>query len=387
MIYLDNAATSWPKPEPVYETLGSFLREAGANPGRSGHRMAVRAAAAVEGTRAALARLFGVDDPRRVIFAANATDALNLAIKGILSAGDHVVTTVMEHNSVRRPLRALEVIGVSTTKVPADAEGFVTPDAVRAALQPNTRLVAITHASNVNGAIQPIAEIAEVLADHGAFLLVDAAQTAGTLPFTLDEIGADLLAFPGHKGLMGPPGTGGLILGPRVEIDDLTPVREGGTGGNSEEDFQPRSLPARYEAGTVNTVGIAALGAALEVIAETGVAAIGAHEREMTTRLIEGLREIPGVRVLSPSDPERRVAVVSITVDGWEPTDFGAALDDAFQIACRTGLHCAPEACQALGAFPGGTVRFSPGFFTTVDEIDRTIEAVRELAKASLQMV
>src|SRR5690606_26141878 len=234
--------------------------------------------------------------------------------------------------------------------------------AVRAALQPNTRLVAITHASNVNGAIQPIAEIAEVLADHGAFLLVDAAQTAGTLPFTLDEIGADLLAFPGHKGLMGPPGTGGLILGPRVEIDDLTPVREGGTGGNSEEDFQPRSLPARYEAGTVNTVGIAALGAALEVIAETGVAAIGAHEREMTTRLIEGLRQIPGVRVLSPSDPERRVAVVSITVDGWEPTDFGAALDDAFQIACRTGLHCAPEACQALGAFPGGTVRFSPGF-------------------------
>lgn len=387
MIYLDNAATSWPKPEPVYETLGNFLRTAGANPGRSGHRMAVEAAAAVDATRQKLARLFGVADPRRVIFAANTTDALNLGIKGILSAGDHVVTTVMEHNSIRRPLRASEVLGVTTTKVPADAEGFVSPDAIRDALRPNTRLVAMAHASNVNGAIQPIPAIAEIVAEHGAFLLIDAAQTAGTLPIDLEELGADLLAFPGHKGLMGPPGTGGLILGPRIDVNDLTPVREGGTGGNSEEEVQPQELPARYEAGTLNTVGIAGLGAALDFVLETSVEAIGAHERAMTTRLIDGLSEIPGVRLLSPRDPNKRVAVVALTVDGWEPADLGAALDQAFGIACRTGLHCAPEACQALGAFPFGTVRLSPGFFTTPEEIDQTITAIGELAQASLQMM
>ncbi|HUZ02280.1 MAG TPA: aminotransferase class V-fold PLP-dependent enzyme [Thermomicrobiaceae bacterium] len=387
MIYLDNAATSWPKPPSVYATLGSFLQVAGANPGRSGHRMATLAAATVDDTRRKLARLFSMSDPRRVIFAANATDALNLAIKGILSSGDHALTTVMEHNSVRRPLRALEVLGISTTKVGADAEGFIDPMEVREALRPNTRLVAITHASNVNGAIQPIAEIAEIVRRHGAFLLIDAAQTTGVLPLPLEQLGIDLLAFPGHKALMGPPGTGGLALGPRVDVDDLEPVREGGTGGNSEEDVQPRELPARYEAGTLNTVGIAALGTALDFVLEMGVSAIGSHEREMTTRLIEGLRAIPGTRVLAPVDPQRRAAAVSFTVQGWEPADLGAALDGAFEVACRTGLHCAPEACGALGALPYGTVRFSPGFFTTAAEIDDAVEAVRELAKASLQAV
>lgn len=385
MIYLDNAATSWPKPERVYETLGSFLRTAGANPGRSSHRMSARAAAAVDDTRAKLARLVGLDDPRRVIFANNTTDALNLAIKGMLSAGDHAVTTVMEHNSIRRPLRALEVEGVVTTKVPAGPDGIVSAEAIAEAMRPNTRLVVMTHASNVNGAIQPIEKIAQIVRENGSFLAVDAAQTIGTLPIDLEQLGADLLAFPGHKALMGPPGTGGLILGPRVDTSDLTPIREGGTGGNSEEEVQPRTLPARYEAGTLNTVGIAALGTALEFVAEVGVATIGAHEREMTTRLIDGLTQIPGVRVLSPADPEKRVAVVSFLVDGWEPSEFGIALDEAFEIACRTGLHCAPEACQALGAFPGGTIRFSPGFFTTAEEIDRALEAVNDLAKAALQ--
>lgn len=387
MIYLDNAATSWPKPPGVYAALGTFLQTAGANPGRSGHRMAALAAATVDDTRRKLARLFDVGDPRRVVFAANATDALNLAIKGILSPGDHALTTVMEHNSVRRPLRALEVLGVSTTKVPADAQGIVDPALVRDALRPNTRLVAITHASNVNGAVQPIADIAEIVRRHGAFLLLDAAQSAGTLPIAMEQLGVDLLAFPGHKALMGPPGTGGLVIGARVGVDDLEPVREGGTGGNSEEDVQPRELPARYEAGTVNTVGIAALGSALDFVLETGVAAIGSHERDMTSRLVDGLRAIPGTRVLAPDDDRARAAVISFTVDGWEPADLGAALDDAFGIACRTGLHCAPEACAALGALPYGTVRFSPGFFTTAAEIDDAVAAVRELAKATLHAV
>lgn len=387
MIYLDNAATSWPKPPAVYEELGAFLRQAGANPGRASHRMAARAAWTISETRRKLAWLLGVNDPRRIVFTANATDALNLAIKGTLSAGDHVVTTVMEHNSVRRPLRALERIGVTTTAVPADPNGIVQPASIRSALRRNTRLVVVTHASNVNGALQAIPEIAGIAHAHGAHMLVDGAQTVGSIPVDMTDLGADLLAFPGHKGLMGPPGTGGLVIGERVTTAVLHPVREGGTGGNSEEDVQPMELPDRYEAGTVNTVGIAALGAGLDFILHNGVEAIGAHERVLTTRLIEGLRTIDGVGVLAPQEPERRVAVVSFTVDGWEPADFGVALDEAFGIACRTGLHCAPGACRALGAGQQGTIRMSPGFFTTVEEIDQAIEAVRELAGASLTVV
>ncbi len=386
MIYLDNGATSWPKPEVVYETLGNFLRTAGANPSRGSHVMATRAAAAINDTRTKIARLLGAPDPRRVIFASNATDALNMAIKGILNPGDHAITTVMEHNSVRRPLRALQASGVTTTKVAANREGFVSVPDVERALQPNTRMIVMTHASNVNGAIQPVAEIAQIARDRGILMLVDAAQTVGSLPFDMEEIGADLLAFPGHKGLMGPTGTGGLILGPRISTEDLATVREGGTGGNSEEDVQPDELPTRYEAGTLNTVGIAALGAALDVVAAEGVATIYDRERQITTQLIDGLAEIPGVRVLSPEDEDRRAAVVSFTVDGWEPSDIGAALDSSFEIACRTGLHCAPEACEALGAFPYGTIRFSPGFYTTADEIDQAVNAVSELARAALRL-
>jgi cysteine desulfurase/selenocysteine lyase len=385
MIYLDNAATSWPKPEIVYETLANFLRTAGANPGRGNHVMASRAAATIDETRLRLARLLGVADPRRVIFASNATDALNMAIKGILKPGDHAVTTAMEHNSVRRPLHALEASGVSVTKVAADREGFVAAADIERALQPATRLIVMTHASNVNGAIQPVADVAQIAHDRGVLLLVDGAQTVGAMPVTMDGIGADLLAFPGHKGLLGPTGTGGLALGPRIGPDDLATTREGGTGGNSEEDVQPSELPGRYEAGTVNTVGIAALGAALEVLADTGVDAVQAHERAVTSRLIDGLSGIPGIQMLSPEDARRRAAVVSFVVDGWEPADFGAALDSNFEIACRTGLHCAPDACATLGAFPYGTIRLSPGFYTTNDEIDQVIGAVAELAQAALR--
>ncbi len=386
MIYLDNAATSWPKPELVYETLGSFLRHSGANPGRSGHRMAVSAAGTIDRTRARLAALFNAPAPERVIFTLNATDALNFALKGVLSAGDHAVSTMMEHNSVRRPLRAMEAQGVATTKVPANPEGFVSPDDIREALRPNTQLIALTHASNVNGALQPIADVAEIARDHGALLLVDGAQTAGTVQIDMAHLGIDLLAIPGHKALMGPPGTGALLLGDRVDLDELNTVREGGTGGNSEEDTQPRELPARYEAGTHNTVGIAALGAALDVLSDIGFDEAGQHELDMTFRLIEGLVGQEGVNVLNPNDTSRHVAVVSITVDGWEPAEFGATLDSAFDIACRTGLHCAPEACQALGAFPLGTIRLSPGYWTTPDEIDQAVHAVRELARAPLGM-
>lgn len=386
MIYLDNAATSWPKPDRVYETLGTFLQHSGANPGRSGHRMATSAAGMLDRTRNRLAALFNAPGPEQVIFTLNATDALNFAIKGALIAGDHAISTVMEHNSVRRPLRAMEIQGVTTTKIPADSEGFISVDDVRDNLRPNTQLIAVTHASNVNGAIQPISDIAEIAREHGALLLVDAAQTAGTLPIDMADMGIDLLAIPGHKALMGPPGTGALIIGDRVDLDELNTVREGGTGGNSEEDTQPRELPARYEAGTHNTVGIAALGAALDFLVDVGFEEAGQRELEMAWRLIEGLTGQTGVTILNPSEPSRHVAVVSITVDGWEPSEFGTTLDSAFEIAVRTGLHCAPEACKALGAFPGGTVRLSPGYWTTPDEIDQSIEAIRELARSPLKM-
>ena len=386
MIYLDNAATSWPKPERVYETLGSFLRHSGANPGRSGHRMATAAAGAIDRTRSKLAALFNAPAPERVIFTFNTTDALNFAIKGVLSAGDHAVSTMMEHNSVRRPLRALELQGVATTKVRADHEGFINPTDVREALRPNTQLIAVTHASNVNGALQPIADVAEIAREHGALLLVDAAQTAGTIQIDMADLGIDLLAIPGHKALMGPPGTGALMIGDRVDLDELNTVREGGTGGNSEEDTQPRELPARYEAGTHNTVGIAALGAALDFLADVGFEEAGRHELDMTTRLIEGLTGQTGITILNPTEPSHHVAVASIIVDGWEPAEFGTTLDSAFEIACRTGLHCAPEACEALGAFPQGTVRLSPGYWTEADEIDQAIHAIRELARSPLEM-
>jgi cysteine desulfurase / selenocysteine lyase len=349
--------------------------------------MAASAAGTIDRTRNRLAALFGAPGPERVIFTLNATDALNMAIKGALNAGDHAVSTVMEHNSVRRPLRSLELQGVATTKIAANSEGIVDATEVRDALRPNTRLVTVTHASNVNGAVQPIADIAEIVREHGALLLVDAAQTAGTIPVDMDELGIDLLAIPGHKALMGPPGTGALLLGERVDVDELNTIREGGTGGNSEEDVQPRELPSKYEAGTQNTVGIAALGAALDFLVDIGFEEAGTHELEMAWRLIEGLSGQTGITILNPSDPENHVAAVSITVDGWEPSDFGATLDSAFEIACRTGLHCAPEACQALGAFPRGTIRLSPGYWTTQDEIDTAVEAVRELARSPLEMV
>ncbi len=386
MIYLDNAHASWPKPEIVYQTLGEFLRGAAASPVSTCHLMAREAARAVEQTRWGLARLLGVNDPSRVVFTANATDALNLAIKGLLSPGDHVVTTVLEHNSVRRPLRALEAIGVSMTKVPATAEGFIDPETIRLALRPNTRLVTVTHASNVNGAIQPIREVADVVHEHGALLLVDAAQTVGVLPFTLADLDADLLAFSGHRALLGPPGTGALVIGSRVEPSELSPLREGGTRGDTERDVQPHELPDRYEAGSLNTVGIAALGAALEFLHQIGIERVAARVRALADRLVQGLNGIPGVRVLSPSDARRRVAVVSLVVDGWNPADLGDVLDRRFGIACATGLHCSPDACRTLGVFPGGTVRFSPGFFTTEQEIDLAIAAVHELARTPLHL-
>lgn len=384
MIYLDNAATSWPKPEAVYTALGEFLRLAGANPGRAGHRMAVAAADAIARTRRSIAALLNAEAPERIIFTSNATDSLNLAISGLLRSGDHAITTSMEHNSVLRPLRAHERDGSGLTIVWADRHGWVEPAAIEAAIRPETRLIAMTHASNVNGAVLPIADVAAIARKRDLLLLVDGAQTVGAKEIDVQALAIDLLAFPGHKGLLGPTGTGGLYIGPRVDIAQLRPARSGGTGLRSEDEEQPLVLPYRYEAGTVNTAGIAALGEGVAYLDARGVAAIAGHEDALMDRLVDGLARIDGVSLFDVAPGRERAAVVSFTIAGWTPADAGAALDQSFDIACRVGLHCAPLAIETIGAAPHGTIRFSPGPFTTEDEIDQAIGAVAELAASPL---
>lgn len=377
MIYLDNAATSFPKPKRVYERMDQFLREEAANPGRSGHKLSVAAEAQIGQTRHVLAKLFGVKDPERIIFTLNCTDSLNIAIKGVLREGDHVITTVLEHNSVLRPLNALEAAKkITLTKIAPSREGFIDPGQIRKAFQKNTKLVAMTHASNVIGVIEPIREIGRIARENGALFLVDAAQTAGAVPIHAENDFLDLLAFPGHKALYGPPGTGGLYVGPRA---NLTPWREGGTGFNSESQTQPEELPFLLEGGTPNSVGIVGLKEGVEFILNEGIEKIQAHERTLIKKIREGLSQVPGVTLYGTSDVNQSAAPIPFLVDGIEPQELSLILDQSFEIACRAGLHCAPLAHQFIGTFPQGCIRFSPGYFNTLAEVNQAVEAVRQV--------
>lgn len=380
VLYFDNAATTWPKPESVYREMDEFLRKWGANPGRAGHRMAVQAGRVVADTRLRLARFLGLPSAERLVFTLNATDSLNIALKGIVGPGDEVITSSMEHNSVVRPLRGLELAGARTKVAQCDGVGYLSPTTLSEALSEDTKLVVISHASNVTGAVQPVEEIARLCHSRGVLLAVDAAQSAGVLPIDVAEAGIDLLAFPGHKGLFGPPGTGGLYIGEDVQV---RPWREGGTGSKSEAADQPTHYPDYLESGTANTVGVAGLGAGVAFIEETGVEAV--HEREigLLQMLLSGLREVKGCRIYGPTGSHDRVGVVSVNLDGWEPTDVGAVLDERFDIAVRAGLHCAPAAHKTIGTYPAGTVRIAPGYFTTDAEVDTLLDAVRALARAA----
>ncbi len=382
MIYLDNAATSWPKPPIVVRTMSDYLENAGGNPGRSGHRLSIAAARYVYDTREALAELFSVPDPLRIIFTLNVTHALNLALRGLLRPGDRVVTSSIEHNSVMRPLRELERQGVGLTIARCQGDGTLHPDTMRQAVTPGARLVVVNHASNVMGAILPIAEIAQIAHESGAMLLVDSAQTAGVLPLDVQAMGIDLLAFTGHKGLQGPPGTGGLVIGSRVDVSQLMPLVRGGTGSRSEFEEQPNELPDRFESGTPNGVGLAGLGAGVRWVLERGVEHIRAHELELATALKSGLRSIGGVTVYGPTDPAQSTAVVSCRVAGHRVSEIGLRLDEEFGILCRVGLHCAPAAHKTIGTFPEGTIRLAPGPLTTMDDIDATIAAFVKLAQS-----
>jgi cysteine desulfurase family protein len=386
VIYFDNAATSWPKPPEVTEAMVRFLNEIGANPGRSGHRMAVEAGRVVYEAREAIAELFNAPDPLRVVFGSNATEALNLVLRGYLRPGDHVVTSSVEHNAVMRPLRALERQGVEITVVGCAPDGTLDPADVLAAIRSNTVLVVLNHASNVVGTILPVAEVAaqvraQLIAPLPApLLVVDAAQTAGAVPIDVQADGIDLLVFTGHKSLHGPTGTGGLVIGERVDLARLEPLKRGGTGSRSEHEEQPDFLPDKYESGTVNAVGLAGLTAGVRWVLKQGVEAIRAREEALTRRLIDGLRAIPGVTVYGTLDPARQTATVSFSIAGMEPSEVGLRLDEEFAIMCRVGLHCAPAAHRTIGTFPTGTVRFSLGAFNTAEEVDRALEAVERLA-------
>lgn len=377
IIYFDNAATSWPKPVSVYKKMDEFIRKWGANPGRAGHRMAVGAERIIEETRHQTAQFFAIKDYQRIIFTLNCTDSLNIGIKGLLKRGDHVITTYLEHNSVSRPLEGLVKKGIITvTRINHSEDGFIDLQELNKAFSPQTKLVVIVHGSNVIGSLQPIREIGKISKEKGAIFMVDAAQTAGVIPIDVEKDNIDLLAFPGHKALFGPPGTGGLYVAPRV---DLEPWREGGSGVDSEAELQPKELPFKLEGGTINTVGIAGLGAGITFIQKEGIEKVRQHEMELTKYLLEKLSEMRKVIIYDSGDGEMRIGTVSFNVEGLSPAEVGAILDESFGIACRTGLHCAPSTHKKLGTFPEGTVRFSLGYFNTREEVDFAMNSLTKI--------
>jgi cysteine desulfurase family protein len=374
-LFLDNAATSFPKPEAVYRAMDAAMREIGVAPGRGGYRQSLAATRLIFEARTTLAGFFGVPDASRLIFTHSATESLNLAVSGLLKAGDHVVSTSVEHNALLRPLHLLRGRGVEVSYVRADREGVVSEREIERALRPNTRLVALAHASNVTGTVQPIEAIARIAQKAGVPLLVDAAQSAGFLPLDVREMGIDLLAAPGHKGLFGPPGTGLLSIAPGLDLD---PLLVGGTGTSASTPEQPEQLPERFESGTLNTPAIAGLKAGVEFVMATGLAAIRAREEQLVEQLVSGLKSLPKVTVYGPAAGPR-AAAVSFTVEGADSAVLGFRLDSEYDVSVRTGLHCAPDVHRTIGTYPGGTVRVSPGYFNTAEDIEQFLRAVREI--------
>lgn len=377
-IYLDNGATSFPKPPTVAAAMSHFMLAVGGSAGRSGHRLSQEAARVVFECREALATLFGAPEARRIVFTLNATQALNTAIYGILRPGDRALATSMEHNSTMRPLRDLARRGViSLEALRCDGAGRLDLNRLEEALRGRPRLLAVVHASNVSGTIQPLREIGALTRAAGTLLLVDAAQSAGALPIDVVADNVDLLAFTGHKALFGPQGTGGLWVRDGVEPE---PLFRGGTGSNSEQEEQPDFWPDRFESGTQNAVGLAGLLAGVSFIAETGLARIRAHEVALTMRLLDGLRDIEGISLYGPERAAERSPATSVTFAGLVPSEAGFLLEEGFGVLTRVGLHCAPAAHRTIGTYPQGTVRFAPGYFTTKEDIDAALEGCRYLA-------
>ncbi len=376
-LYLDNAASTHPKPPGVYSAVEEALR-IGANPGRSGHVAALEAARLIHDTRESVARLIGVGDCSRIIFTMNATHGLNQGLFGYLKEGDHVISSTVEHNSVLRPLHELGKRGVEVELLQGDSDGLVDPVMVEGAIKSNTVMVALGHASNVGGAILDVQAVGKICRSHGIAFLLDGSQTVGCLEIDVDGLGVDLLVAPGHKGMLGPQGTGFLYVAPGITLE---PLLFGGTGAASSKAEMPDDMPEHLEAGTLNTPGLAGLGVGLEYIFERRVSDIRAGEEAIIARLLPQLEEIERLKVYGIRDPSRRIGVVSFNFEEVDAAHVGYALDEAFSIAVRVGLHCAPGAHKALGSYPAGTVRASFGPYNTIDDADRLVEALKRIAK------
>ena len=377
MIYLDNAATTYPKPECVYEAIMDCMKNYCANPGRAGHKLAMKAAREIYDTRENIAKLFNVDNPMNIVFTNNATDSLNLAIKGLVKSGDHIITTSMEHNSVIRPIKALEKNNVENTVVQCDKDGFLNIEDLRNAIKPNTKLIVTTHASNVCGTLIDIKSVGEVAKENNILYLVDASQTAGVYDIDTKKINVDMIAAPGHKCLLGPQGTGILYIREGLELNIL---KEGGTGSKSEDLFQPNLLPDKYESGTHNTPGIVGLNQGVKFILEEGIENIRKHEEDLCEYMLNRLEEVPNIVIYGPKDSKKRAAVISINIGNMDSGEITFLLDSEYDIATRSGIHCAPLAHKTLGTLEQGAVRFSLGYFNTKQDIDTAIEALKQIA-------
>jgi len=377
-VYFDNAATSFPKPESVYETVNHVMRDVGANPGRSGHKMAIDASRYIFNARAAAAELFNAPDEKNIIFTYNTTDALNLGIKGLLKPGDHAITTSMEHNSVVRPLHKLTKAGVTFTTVTCSKTGKLNPADVENAITDSTRLIVITHASNICGTITDIDAIGKIAKKHGIIFMLDAAQTGGIVDIDVQRSNIDMLACAGHKSLFGLQGTGLLYLRDGL---DLETSKEGGTGSYSEALDQPDDLPDKYESGTLNTPGIAGLGAGINFVLKETPEKIRTREMELLSHMLDELKKIDEVTLYGPCDPLKQTSVVSFNIAGMECSSVGYALDTGYNIMVRVGVHCSPSGHKTLGTYPGGTVRASLGYFNTHDEIDYFVNAIKTIIK------
>jgi cysteine desulfurase family protein len=379
VIYLDNAATTWPKPPAVLEAMSNCMSEYGANPGRGSHQLAMKASRVIFECRRNLAQLFHIPNPNDIVFTMNTTMSLNLAILGFVQQGQHVICSSVEHNSVRRPLEYLKKAKqIDVTYLPSDRLGNIDITEVEKAFNERTSLFACNHSSNLLGTISPLEQIAEMCGRRKVKLLVDAAQTAGTIDINVSGIGIDMLAFPGHKGLYGPQGTGGLYIHPEINLE---PLLYGGTGSQSESIEQPSVRPDRYEAGTHNTVGLAGLNEGVKFVLQEGVAKIHGKEWRLVQQLMEKMLEIDHVTVYGPDLGQNKTGIVAFNIDGVDPSETAFVLDQSFQIAVRAGYHCTPLAHESIGTLDTGAVRASVSFFTTDEEIDQCVQAIREISK------
>lgn len=378
MIYFDNAATTFPKPEEVYDAIMTAMREYGANPGRSGHKLALKSSRGIYETRELIGKLFNVKNPMNIILTFNATESLNIGIKGILKPGDHVITTSMEHNSVLRPIKYMEKFGIESTIVQGDEKGRIKVSDIGKSIKPNTKLIVTTHVSNLTGTIMPIDKIGLLAKQKGIIYMVDAAQSAGVYDIDVEKMNIDLLAFPGHKGLFGPQGTGGLFIREGLVLESFF---QGGTGSASHSLDQPDISPDKFESGTSNAPGIIGLGTGIKYILERGITTIRKYEEGLTKHFIEEASKIEGIKLYGPLNANEQSGVVALNIKDADSSEVSYILDQEYDIAVRPGLHCAPLAHKTIGTLEQGVVRFSFGIFNTYEEIDICIKALKDIAK------